>query len=82
MSCFNIICTYVQISVFKANMKTVENKNCKSNFTNPAITSNMICAYGKGVNTCQGDSGGPLITNEGKFYSVIGNKQLIKCLIA
>ena len=39
----------------------------------------MLC--GRAVNTvgnintpgqCSGDSGGPLITNEGKFYSIIG----------
>ena len=36
------------------------------------ITDNMICASDAGKSACGGDNGGPLVTNEGKYYSVIG----------
>ena len=36
------------------------------------ITDNMICASDAGKSACLGDTGGPLVTNEGKYYSVIG----------
>ena len=50
------------------------------------VTSNMICAADTGKDSCQGDSGGPMVTNEGKYYSIIGNKaimigQVILCFI-
>ena len=40
----------------------------------------MICAAAPGKDACINDGGGPLITNEGKFYSAIGNKLLFFCL--
>ena len=69
-------------------MRTLTNAQCTSapySWTDVDINSNMICAADPtdiNKNFCGGDWGNPLITNEGKFYSVIGNKQLIKCLIA
>ena len=60
-------------------MRTMTNAQCTSppyDFTDVHINSNMICAADPtdiNKNFCVGDRGAPLITNEGKFYSVIGN---------
>ena len=42
------------------------------------ITNNMICASDAGKSACLGDTGGPLVTNEGKYYSVIGRNNNYK----
>ena len=45
------------------------------------ITDNMICASDAGKSACGGDNGGPLVTNEGKYYSVIGRNIITMDLI-
>ena len=64
----------------KADVETMSNSVCLNKFANYPkinyISSNMICAANAGgKNACGGDSGGPLITNEGSFYSLIGNNK-------
>ncbi len=67
-------------------MSTLTNAQCTSppyTWTNLDVMSSNICAVDPtdlDKNFCALDWGVPLMTNEGKFYSVIGNKQLIKCL--
>ncbi|NXY15450.1 GRAA protein, partial [Atrichornis clamosus] len=50
----------------KTTLAIVDRKSCNKKYrNNPRITSNMLCAIGKGKlrpsDTCQGDSGGPLV---------------------
>ena len=55
------------------------NAQCTSDpnlYTPGEITSSMICAASSGKDACQGDSGGPMVTNEGKYYSLVGRNKL------
>ena len=56
-------------------MNTMTNSACTGSdtfYTSAMVTSSMICAADTGKDSCQGDSGGPLVTNEGTYYSIIG----------
>ena len=62
--------------VFKVDVNTMTNAKCSGSDTaySPSdITSFMICAAETGKDSCQGDSGGPMVTNEGSYYSIIGD---------
>ena len=62
------------------DLNTMTNAQCISPpyLWNPLlITKNMICAYDSEKSPCYNDSGGPLVTNEGKYYSVIGKSIII-----
>ena len=64
--------------ISQVDVKTMTNAKCSASdtaYSASQITSNMICAADTGKDSCQGDSGGPLITNEGNFYSIIGNNK-------
>ena len=55
------------------------NAQCTSDpnlYTPGEITSSMICAAGANKDSCQGDSGGPMVTNEGKYYSLVGRNKI------
>jgi len=60
--------------LMEVNVTTMTNNKCGEQYGDYAtITSDMICASGRGKDACQGDSGGPLFTYElDSFYSLIG----------
>ena len=58
-------------------MRTITNAQCNSSPWMPVneVLSDQMCAVGTGRGTCENDFGGPLITNEGKYYSIIGKNK-------
>ena len=69
-------CQLQHVFVFKVDVNTMTNAKCSGSDTaySPSdITENMICAAETGKDSCQGDSGGPMVTNEGSYYSIIGD---------
>ena len=65
---------------FQVDVNTMTNGQCSSSpnlYTPAQITPNMICAADTGKDSCQGDSGGPMVTNEGKYYSIIGRNKIV-----
>ena len=73
--------TYIPSFIcLQVDVNTMTNAQCSTapNVYNPSqITSNMICAADTGKDSCQGDSGGPMVTNEGRYYSVIGINKIL-----
>ena len=70
----------VYLLLSQVNVNTMTNSRCSGSDTAYSagdITSNMICAASSGKDACQGDSGGPMVTNEGKYYSIIGRNKIV-----
>ena len=70
--------SYILLSslIDQVDVNTMTNAKCSASDTaySPSdITANMICARDTGKDSCQGDSGGPMVTNEGSYYSIIGD---------
>ena len=71
----NIIFILKTSIILQVDLNTMTNIQCTNPpvlWTRSQISDNMICAASPGKASCQGDSGGALVTNEGKYYSVIG----------
>ena len=60
----------------KVDVRTMTNAQCNSSPWMPIneVEPDSICAADIGKGFCLNDAGGPLITNEGKFFSIIGKK--------
>ena len=58
----------------KVDVRTMTNAQCNSSPWMPIneVEPDSICAADIGKGFCLNDAGGPLITNEGKFFSIIG----------
>jgi len=57
--------------LMRAAVPLVSDQACNVAYGGDAVTPNMICAGGNGVDFCTGDSGGPLLCSNGSTSDVV-----------